>query len=79
MSEWQPIETAPRDGSQILVYRPQAHLTNDPQVKVCRSVQHDKGCWEKTVPPGMDSTNFTDGYCKPTHWMPLPQPPKEQA
>ncbi len=36
---------------------------------------YDRGCWPATVPPGADPSNYTDGYCKATHWMPLPSPP----
>jgi hypothetical protein len=73
--EWQPIETAPRDGSKFLAYRPLAENSSDPVMKVVCGLPNDGGCWAKTVPPGYDDTNFTDGSCKATHWMPLPPPP----
>lgn len=74
--EWQPIETAPKDGTEILVFRPLAHLTNDPQISILKGVKSNKGCWDETIPDGMSNDNFTSGYCKPTHWMPLPAAPK---
>lgn len=75
--EWLDIETAPRDGSVILAYRPLAHKTNDPIISIVKSVPYDNECWESTIPEGMKPDNYTDGYCKATHWMPLPAPPKE--
>jgi len=73
--EWQPIETAPKDGTRILLYRPLAERTNDDPIEIKRGVPRDEGCWEETIPPGMDATNYTDGACKATHWMPLPEAP----
>lgn len=76
--QWQPIETAPRDGTRILLYRPLAETTHDDIIDIKRGMPSDQTCWAKTIPQGMDSTNYTDGYCKPTHWMPLPEAPKHQ-
>lgn len=76
---WRPIESAPKDGSKFIAFRPLAHLTHDPNIKIVRGVKHDNGCWDETVPSGFSSENYTDGACRATHWMPLPQPPKEQT
>ena len=57
MSEWREIETAPHDGTNILV----SHKGAD-WVFVARWF---KGYWKAN-----------SVYCKPTHWMPLPEPPK---
>lgn len=75
MSEWQPIETAPRDGTWLL-------LTGG-------DIQY--GWDGDTVPPcvcGHSSGRewqfaWYDGgaygeYLRPTHWMPLPAPPEAQ-
>jgi len=74
--EWQPIETAPRDGTRILLYRPLAEKTHDYIIDIKRGIPRNEGCWKETVPDGMDGANYTDGYCKATHWMPLPEAPK---
>ncbi len=62
MSEWQTIETAPKD-VEILV--------NTPADGVVSSV-FKHGCWQKlTTVYGGDLNN------EPTHWMPLPDPPED--
>lgn len=76
---WQPIETAPRDGTQFLVYRPLAHVTHDANIKIVKGTPHNYGCWEATVPPGYSLENFTDGACRATHWQPLPAAPKQEG
>lgn len=64
--EWQPIETAPKDGTEILAYRKR-------DVKSCRW----KGdCWGGdgwTYPPAEGML----GEHAPTHWKPLPAPPEQ--
>ena len=67
MSEWQPIETAPKDGTSILVY----------------SEKGDKGAflpggmavdrWQREYTTGFGE--FNPYHWPPTHWMPLPEPP----
>jgi hypothetical protein len=61
---WQPIETAPRDGTEILAYNAFAgrYLT--------RFVD---GEWPKY---GWDNMTGV-WYPRPTHWMPLPPPPSD--
>lgn len=67
--EWQPIESAPRDGTSVLTY-PHflvTHWEDDPEVI-------DQAGWVR------DYDNERDIYRairhKITHWMPLPPPPK---
>ena len=67
MSEWKPIETAPKDGTEIL-------LVHRADGKSIRRHRYGVGCysamnggsilwdWGWTIPP--------------THWMPLPSPPE---
>jgi hypothetical protein len=73
---WQPIETAPKDGRLALVYRPLALQSGDQPVAVKRLIGGNNHCWESTVPKGQKPTNPTDGSCHVTHWMPIPEPPK---
>lgn len=68
--EWQPIETAPKDGTRVLVWSPQMG---------CSYV----ASWAVSEPFGHEPTWSTDsegpGYSSEipdcTHWMPLPKPP----
>ena len=75
MSEWQPIDTAPDDGTTILVYRA------DSGVFTAHYVEEDAHLASAMNPPEGDyfwfSTCGDDLTADmPTHWMPLPEPPK---
>ena len=66
--EWQPIETAPKDGTDILV------MTGE-TMHVVRwiNIHGDFDYW------AVDDNKhgpFTLRGKAPTHWMPLPEPPK---
>jgi hypothetical protein len=75
---WQPIETAPKDGRKILLYRPLAHLSQDPHVTIKRAMNVLWHCFDVTIPEGYTAEqHFNDGAAFATHWMPLPEPPKE--
>ncbi len=67
MSEWQPIETAPKDGTWFTAYNEAFH---GPAVYPC---QFDE---ESELWVGVIDQMFLDGAL-PTHWMPLTPPPKE--
>ncbi|WP_082430767.1 DUF551 domain-containing protein [Novosphingobium sp. KN65.2] len=71
MSEWQPIETAPKDGRCIIVGRFTGKKNNhDGLVQVDRWHNRERG----------DSYNgfgkFNNQFWPATHWMPLPAPPE---
>lgn len=59
--DWQPIETAPRDGSDVLIG---GYYPNGVWFVSMGWFSEDRGYWSghKIDPP--------------THWMPLPQPPQ---
>ena len=59
--EWQPIETAPKDGTDILTYAKFGGI----------SVRY----WGEGDDEGMAWQPRIRG-CFPTHWMPLPNPPE---
>jgi hypothetical protein len=67
MSEWQSIETAPKDGEHILLF---GALKRD--VVTIGFWYEPERNWYGWYHPraGMD------GGLKPTHWMPLPAPPE---
>lgn len=71
--EWQPIETAPKDGTPVLLYfngwdRPTAR----PTVYVGTWTTDFDGDGEWYIDWG-DLTQYHIGPM--THWMPLPPPP----
>lgn len=70
IEEWQPIETAPRDGTNIIVYRPKFHGNYIPQVGT--DYWMTKGLF---VPTWGKSRKDVP----PTHWQPFPKPPAIRA
>jgi len=67
MSEWQLIETAPRDGTTILIgwfYLPGQYSIHT-------------AMWHQTEKAwcGVHTLFTRDPGNQPTHWMPLPSPP----
>lgn len=71
MSEWQPIETAPRDGTVVLVcgHGSAGYYVADAKWDT------DEEAWCLFDQPSDDHVWPSHGH---THWMPLPEPPKEQ-
>lgn len=70
-SEWQPIETAPKDGTDVLLWGRccgEIHGEYDADCAVVASYQCDE--WHATVGDCYSTT------VKPTRWMPLPEPPQ---
>jgi hypothetical protein len=73
---WQPIETAPKDGSTILLYRPDAY----PWFRVHAGHWVAQTLYRNPRPFWGTSHKFI-GVIQardwvPTHWMPLPDAPK---
>jgi hypothetical protein len=66
MAEWQPIETAPKDGTEILAARKPRQFNWWIFDVVSYAWEDDNGHWWQH-----------DGSraCQPTHWMHLPPPP----
>jgi hypothetical protein len=84
MSGWQPIETAPKDGTEIDVWcggefprRVTCASWREPTESEWWShggdtIDTPDACWHDCFGPlGKDNT--------PTHWMPLPAPPEVSA
>lgn len=66
MAEWQPIETAPKDGSRMLLWMP---LGKGQAVYIGGYDKHWTGqCWVSENPRIPSSMT-------PAGWMPLPNPP----
>lgn len=73
---WHPIETAPRDGTIILMAGPCNEIG---------TVRYNNGLWIYTADGYLaieSESDFGTDYREfdvPTHWRPLPAPPKEPA
>lgn len=76
--EWQPIETAPKDGSYVLTFVPKPW--NGLTIKPLRWEEEVTLTWEDVDATTRerretDSSHWST-YEEPTHWMPLPPPPE---
>jgi len=75
--EWQPIETAPKDGTRILIYFPASCVR-------CRGIRVEEsvfiGHWHQ--PGNPQQIGFWTGWGSSrrtaTHWMPLPKSPTDE-
>ena len=81
--EWQPIETAPLDGTALLLFIPGQNDWSRPHGIPDMAV----GLWagrswisDITEMEGYESTGtyIIHPALAPTHWMPLPEPPATQ-
>ena len=61
--DWQPIETAPRNGEVVLVYAPNW------RGGLIYAASEQYGYWTSNA---CVDDHFWE---EPTHWMPLPDPP----
>jgi hypothetical protein len=71
--QWQPIYTAPRDGTRILIYQPpnayagsRGRCRLDSEINVVR--------WHQPANPA--HAGFWMPSHRPSHWMPLPEEPR---
>jgi len=65
--EWKPIETAPKDWSNVILAN-----VDDWNESVQGYYDCDAECWRSMS--GIETEH--NGECYPTHWMPLPNPPE---
>jgi len=71
-SEWRTIETAPKDGTWILLMGESGYINRPYRVHVGNWGERD--WWMQS-----EDCSFEDDGGPPTHWMPLPDPPKEEG
>lgn len=84
MIKWQPIETAPKDDTDIFVYIPLLD-----EMRVAFFGTEGKSPWPELVGKWIlsdtmgEDDNTPDGYVwqaiEPSHWMPLPSRPDKYA
>lgn len=78
---WQPIETAPNDGTEVLVFGQFAgeisgpHSEREYGIACYTSGRTDYEGFEWCVLGG----DYYATWCNPTHWQPLPAPPESAA
>ena len=68
--DWQPIATAPQDGTRILAYLVIRGI-GFPWIDIISMGGMTWNC------PNANQDAVDRGDVFPTHWMPLPAPPKE--
>ncbi len=74
VSEWMDIESAPKDGSDIILYgKDEYGEFYEVNEKVVQIGFWDRNSWRLTLWGPYESKL----WFLPTHWMPLPTPPKE--
>ena len=78
MSGWRPIETAPKDGSAFLGYGVHDMNANPPKGVQDGDYWRAIILWDKWRDPNgwVFSKDGLQLWSKPTHWQPLPEPPK---
>lgn len=76
MTDWQPIETAPKDGTHVLLFWRGGH-----QISHWRHTQHFQN-----GRISYDNAGWADPYGSlgressgPSHWMPLPDKPTQEG
>jgi hypothetical protein len=70
--QWEPIDTAPKDGREVLLYFPDLYRSIQIGSKI--SDQNDKPMsWSGSWP----SLHLLEDRPRPTHWMPLPESPND--
>jgi len=76
MSDWQPIETAPKD-IHIILFRPNAPKWQQVAEGKWDGQEHHKFPRPYWSCPWRISYIEGDRKNPPTHWMPLPKPPQD--
>lgn len=75
MSKWQPIETAPKDGTEFIAWCEYDGVYTASYCNITNEWVSSWRNWEV-----MDGVRCSMYYYKeltgPTHWQPLPHPPK---
>jgi len=67
LPKWQPIDSAPLDGESVLLYYGPGYYAMEGR---CFKRERGKNVYYQWV------TAIDMGELEPSHWMPLPNPPK---
>lgn len=74
--DWRPIETAPKDGTLVLLGNPEWELAWPGEYAATKPPGEPDFRWDR-YGPRWQRMNMTDTNLNPTHWMPMPAPPKK--
>jgi hypothetical protein len=81
--KWQPIETAPKDGTPFLTFSRDAYMEPREGALGTRSTPMLVMAWtgsDRYPYPVDECGDWHDFHCyEPTHWMPLPAGPEEHT
>lgn len=73
VSGWRPIETAPKDGTTILVF---GHPESIELVRYTRAAVYS-AAWDNIDEAFcLSGGTWLGPFIEPSHWMPIPEPPK---
>lgn len=65
---WKPIETAPTDGTRVILF----DAEREPSTMICHKHKHSAGWWSDATPSGRSIV-----WQSATHWTNIPKPPKD--
>jgi hypothetical protein len=78
MTDWQPIDTAPKDGTRVLICTARGFVTDARwSESACFGGQErDRPGWQMHYCD--DDPWYSEATENATHWMPLPEPPSTE-
>ena len=82
MTEWISIDSAPKDGTEIILMKGSRVTCGSWQVFVETESHYDSSgnyIGSDEIDCGASWCSYDGGFCEddePTHWMPLPEPPE---
>jgi hypothetical protein len=68
-NQWKPIETAPKDGTEILV------VDHHGEIQLVFWAKYWRHSYDWCIKGGEQEEGSDKTADNPTHWMPLPEPP----
>lgn len=74
LGAWLPIETAPKDGTRIMVFCPWVGVCGPANWDVCWFAKKPRPFWTHWGERIWGTSRVRED--QPTHWMPLPDPPQ---
>lgn len=72
---WQPIETAPKDGTLVVLGAPNGVWLGK-YLPIYQSGFRPENLWSSMM---LNHDHMAERYTRPTHWMPLPASPKSNG